>query len=328
NNNNYKWLFFTTISKPDSYPEKTTIRARERSISSLPSFPCCFLRSGFCSNFSEEISTMRIRKRKIPLPISLLSPVPITSSFFTSDPAAVLLPVPPPPPPLVQLFPHAAAAVKEGGAGAGPHLNRTHAVKSPPEIKRTSDATAASDPETMGQLRPVAASAASISDPPGAMWSKKRSGGGGGGSRVMEAGSRCSRVNGRGWRCSQPTLVGYSLCEHHLGKGRIRSISSSTSTVRSSRQLGSTSTGTSTTTSLQPKKHASSMIMISSSSSSDADQAETSRKHFVLQNHEEEDDDHLHESQKQKKKSKLGLVKARSISSLLDQPDNVVSDHI
>ncbi|KAK8546249.1 hypothetical protein V6N12_027044 [Hibiscus sabdariffa] len=39
-----------------------------------------------------------------------------------------------------------------------------------------------------------------------------------------KGGSRCSRVNGRGWRCCQQTLVGYSLCEHHLGKGRLRSI--------------------------------------------------------------------------------------------------------
>uniref|UniRef100_A0A0D9VLN7 WRC domain-containing protein n=1 Tax=Leersia perrieri TaxID=77586 RepID=A0A0D9VLN7_9ORYZ len=43
------------------------------------------------------------------------------------------------------------------------------------------------------------------------------------GPAVLMEGSRCSRVNGRGWRCSQPTLVGYSLCEHHLGKGRMRS---------------------------------------------------------------------------------------------------------
>ncbi|GFP91654.1 hypothetical protein PHJA_001309400 [Phtheirospermum japonicum] len=42
------------------------------------------------------------------------------------------------------------------------------------------------------------------------------------GNVIME-GSRCSRINGRGWRCHQPTLVGYSLCEHHLGKGRLRS---------------------------------------------------------------------------------------------------------
>ncbi|KAE8676484.1 hypothetical protein F3Y22_tig00111587pilonHSYRG00016 [Hibiscus syriacus] len=40
---------------------------------------------------------------------------------------------------------------------------------------------------------------------------------------LME-GSRCSRVNGRGWRCCQQTLVGYSLCEHHLGKGKLRGI--------------------------------------------------------------------------------------------------------
>lgn len=39
-------------------------------------------------------------------------------------------------------------------------------------------------------------------------------------------GSQCRRRNGRGWRCSQRTLVGYSLCEHHLGKGRLRSINS------------------------------------------------------------------------------------------------------
>uniref|UniRef100_A0A0E0K5T1 WRC domain-containing protein n=1 Tax=Oryza punctata TaxID=4537 RepID=A0A0E0K5T1_ORYPU len=57
----------------------------------------------------------------------------------------------------------------------------------------------------------------------------KNDGGGGGakkrrGPAVLMEGSRCSRVNGRGWRCSQPTLVGYSLCEHHLGKGRMRSV--------------------------------------------------------------------------------------------------------
>lgn len=46
------------------------------------------------------------------------------------------------------------------------------------------------------------------------------------GNVIME-GSRCSRVNGRGWRCCQPTLLGYALCEHHLGKGRVRSMISS-----------------------------------------------------------------------------------------------------
>lgn len=45
--------------------------------------------------------------------------------------------------------------------------------------------------------------------------------------RYNEAeGSQCRRRNGRGWRCSQRTLVGYSLCEYHLGKGRLRNINS------------------------------------------------------------------------------------------------------
>ncbi|MBA0607261.1 hypothetical protein Godav_019593 [Gossypium davidsonii] len=84
---------------------------------------------------------------------------------------------------------------------------------------------------------------------------------------LME-GSRCSRVNGRGWRCCQQTLVGYSLCEHHLGKGRLRSITS----VRSR--------------SLEEKPLMTTTI---------------------------------------KKRVKLGMVKARSISSLLGQNDNVIA---
>ncbi|KAE8676145.1 hypothetical protein F3Y22_tig00111621pilonHSYRG00074 [Hibiscus syriacus] len=40
---------------------------------------------------------------------------------------------------------------------------------------------------------------------------------------LMEC-SRYSRVNGRRWRCCRQKLVRYSLCEHHLGKGRLRSI--------------------------------------------------------------------------------------------------------
>lgn len=39
-------------------------------------------------------------------------------------------------------------------------------------------------------------------------------------------GSQCRRRNGRGWQCPQRTLVGYSLCEYHLSKGRLRSINS------------------------------------------------------------------------------------------------------
>ena len=74
---------------------------------------------------------------------------------------------------------------------------------------------------------------------------KNDSGGGGAkkrrGPAVLMEGSRCSRVNGRGWRCSQPTLVGYSLCEHHLGKGRTRSSASANGAGRGgAAQLGRT----------------------------------------------------------------------------------------
>lgn len=85
------------------------------------------------------------------------------------------------------------------------------------------------------------------------------------GSVIME-GSRCSRVNGRGWRCCQPTLVGYSLCEHHLGKGRLRSMTS----VRRQQQ--------------QSNEGDSQPLLVAT-----------------------------------KKRSKVGVVKARSMSSLLSQ---------
>ncbi|XP_027351905.1 uncharacterized protein LOC113862850 isoform X2 [Abrus precatorius] len=118
------------------------------------------------------------------------------------------------------------------------------------------------------------------------------------GSALME-GSRCSRVNGRGWRCCQQTLVGYSLCEHHLGKGRLRSMTS----VRS-RSVASTA----------PKKvmmH--DMLDPSLSSSSSSLEKQTT---CVA--------DPLEEDEKKpviitKKRMKLGMVKARSISSLLGQ---------
>ncbi|GMI84794.1 hypothetical protein HRI_002148700 [Hibiscus trionum] len=88
---------------------------------------------------------------------------------------------------------------------------------------------------------------------------------------LME-GSRCSRVNGRGWRCCQQTLVGYSLCEHHLGKGRLRSVAGA------------------------------------KSRSSDNAAEKEDRKPPLM---------------------KLGMVKARSMSSLLRQNDDVIAvpDH-
>ncbi|KAL9233131.1 hypothetical protein vseg_008164 [Gypsophila vaccaria] len=109
------------------------------------------------------------------------------------------------------------------------------------------------------------------------------------GNTIME-GSRCSRVNGRGWRCCQPTLVGYSLCEHHLGKGRLRSVSS----VRG-----------------RPSKK----VVLGTSLREDCSP--------LMQ---------LCEAVKQesevrvgKRVNKLGVVKARSLSSLLGQTTNTTS---
>ena len=74
---------------------------------------------------------------------------------------------------------------------------------------------------------------------------------------VLMEGSRCSRVNGRGWRCCQQTLVGYSLCEHHLGKGRLRSVNSvkcNERVKRSDEELESEEKTTSTTEKKKKKR--------------------------------------------------------------------------
>ncbi|XP_016489155.1 uncharacterized protein LOC107809074 isoform X2 [Nicotiana tabacum] len=108
------------------------------------------------------------------------------------------------------------------------------------------------------------------------------------GSVILE-GSRCSRVNGRGWRCCQQTLVGYSLCEHHLGKGRLRSM-----------------------TSVQNAKK----------------KKEEEKKENPLSNDNMEGHDYGEDDKKKplmKKMKKLRVVKARSLSSLLGQTDNVVA---
>ncbi|GKV34535.1 hypothetical protein SLEP1_g59399 [Rubroshorea leprosula] len=137
---------------------------------------------------------------------------------------------------------------------------------------------------------------------------RKRSRGG----ALME-GSRCSRVNGRGWRCCQQTLVGYSLCEHHLGKGRLRSMNS----VRS-RSLASTGT-------TAPEKDNLDHEPLSSSSSLqdknvvviDGDGDQTGNTDM--------DDKKPLMTTTMKKKMKLGMVKARSISSLLGQTNNALA---
>ncbi|PSR84558.1 Growth-regulating factor like [Actinidia chinensis var. chinensis] len=122
---------------------------------------------------------------------------------------------------------------------------------------------------------------------------------------VIMEGSRCSRVNGRGWRCCQQTLVGYSLCEHHLCKGRLRSIA----TVRYPDM---------TTTTSAPKKDIDyEPLSISSAKLG---------QNFV-DDYEDDDDDEDEEEKPlmmTKKRMKLGMVKARSISSLLSQTNHVV----
>ena len=135
------------------------------------------------------------------------------------------------------------------------------------------------------------------------------------GSALME-GSRCSRVNGRGWRCCQQTLVGYSLCEHHLGKGRLRSMTS----VRSRSIIASTA----------PKEvHVHHVPHPSSSSPSPPPS-------FCSLDHENQiecvdnaepfgDEEKKPEIIMTKKRMKLGMVKARSISSLLGQTNTQIA---
>ncbi|XP_047336840.1 uncharacterized protein LOC124940372 [Impatiens glandulifera] len=100
------------------------------------------------------------------------------------------------------------------------------------------------------------------------------------GNVIME-GSRCSRVNGRGWRCFQQTLVGYSLCEHHLGKGRL---------IKSVTTL--------------PAKDETTLEF----------DHESEGKEDDYNNYEDRD-----KMGKEKRIMKLGKVKARSINSLLGQ---------
>ncbi|KAJ0743041.1 putative transcription factor interactor and regulator C3H-WRC/GRF family [Helianthus annuus] len=119
---------------------------------------------------------------------------------------------------------------------------------------------------------------------------------------VIMEGSRCSRVNGRGWRCSQQTLVGYSLCEHHLGKGRVRNM---------------TSTARAQAIARKDKK--------AESPSIDHDEAEDDNDDDEKDDDEEFKDWDVESMSSMEgtkvfsKKTKLGVVKARSLSSLLSQ---------
>jgi len=114
-------------------------------------------------------------------------------------------------------------------------------------------------------------------------------------------GSRCSRVNGRGWRCCQPTLVGYSLCEHHLGKGRLRSMTS----VRNRSLVAETISTENPISQTEPQ----SLEKLTKFDGEDNDE----KKPVIIA----------------KKRMKIGMVKARSMSSLLGQTssDLVVAEN-
>ncbi|KAK4258473.1 hypothetical protein QN277_004918 [Acacia crassicarpa] len=135
--------------------------------------------------------------------------------------------------------------------------------------------------------------------------SKKR----GRGSVVME-GSRCIRVNGRGWRYCQQTLVGYSLCEHHLGKERLKSLTS----VRN-RSIPSTIDATT--------KNDNSLFEPSSSSPEKKSKYDSSG----IRNDVDEDKPEKRLAVITKKRMKLGMVKVWSIHSLLGQTDNLMTLH-
>ncbi|RWW62409.1 hypothetical protein BHE74_00030463 [Ensete ventricosum] len=131
-------------------------------------------------------------------------------------------------------------------------------------------------------------------------------------------GSRCSRVNGRGWRCCQKTLVGYSLCEHHLGKGRLRSMRSVRGQLGISKPNWSTggrnSVARSTSPQRQPEKeeeHARQSLHLLVAADNEADKIE-------------EDEEEEEKMMVRKKRKKIGMVKARSISSLLDGANHPV----
>ncbi|KAL2923879.1 Growth-regulating factor 7 [Bienertia sinuspersici] len=153
--------------------------------------------------------------------------------------------------------------------------------------------------------------------------SGKKSNGSKRGNTIME-GSRCSRVNGRGWRCCQQTLVGYSLCEHHLGKGRLRSMTSSSTSAksRSSKNKKNASTNTATypfnTTGFPLGSHDQEKEKLGDGNNNVEKKMERMSSFGTSS------------TTTSNKRVKLGVVKARSLSSLLGQTNtmsNIVGDH-
>ncbi|KAK3030804.1 hypothetical protein RJ639_037185 [Escallonia herrerae] len=118
---------------------------------------------------------------------------------------------------------------------------------------------------------------------------------------VLKEGSRCSRVNGRGWRCCQQTLVGYFLCEHHLGKGRLRSMTRA--------RNGAMADCSTAAAEVEPAHVQREEKLVLGDCDNDQNQAHEHHHH-----NDKEDKKSLTVT---KKRMKLGVVKARSMSSLL-----------
>ncbi|KAJ4904075.1 WRC [Raphanus sativus] len=197
---------------------------------------------------------MRIRKRQVPLPLSSLLPVPLSDLYSNRSPTAA-----------ARYF---YGQDIDGGGGGSPSLLQ---LPTPPPdrliqrdvTRKEEDEEKALDDDNDVDVKKrctVASGSKKYVNPQGESDSstrvtlrkrrgytsfeeqdedeeeeeeankgnkKKKKKGMKKSSSVLEEGSRCSRVNGRGWRCCQLTLYGYSLCEHHLGKGRVRSTNKS-----------------------------------------------------------------------------------------------------
>ncbi|XP_023526164.1 uncharacterized protein LOC111789724 [Cucurbita pepo subsp. pepo] len=281
---------------------------------------------------------MRIRKRQVPLPFSSLSPLPLSDPLLRRTPPVQLhLQLPSSDPPNLHPYACDSAAYHTNNAlgkkdQLEQHDSRETTVfgaetsngvlplsSSSPQVcdgqwcerdkefplkKRRGSFERQSDDDQNNaddQTTTTAAAMESLPDHKKTtknkkqpklglnLAGKKRSRGG----ALME-GSRCSRVNGRGWRCCQQTLVGYSLCEHHLGKGRLRSMNN----VRS-RSLSAAAAAT-----------LKNIVTVDKDEKKPPPCPPPPSPSLTLAS---------------KKRTKLGLVKARSISSLLGQPDSMAA---
>lgn len=108
----------------------------------------------------------------------------------------------------------------DNGSKTGTKITKAKTNSSKKSYASSATTTRKNDDDDIDQVKDATKQTKTAQHNSNSNSSKKTRGG-----ALME-GSRCSRVNGRGWRCCQQTLVGYSLCEHHLGKGRLRSMTS------------------------------------------------------------------------------------------------------